>query len=99
MVEGCEPVKGGRLVCPYHAWTYALDGALVGLPRADAFPGLNKGDYRLRKLPTREVGGLIWFAFDDAAHFSEAEALGLDFAAFDLAGQHAFRRRTHKVAA
>ena len=99
LVEGCEPVKGGRLVCPYHAWTYALDGALVGLPRADAFPGLDKGDYGLRKLPTRELGGLIWFAFDDAADFIEAEALGRDFAAFDLAGQHAFRRRTHKVVA
>ena len=99
LVEGCDPVKGGRLVCPYHAWTYALDGALVGLPRADAFPGLDKGDYGLKKLPTCEEGGLIWFAFDDAADFSEAEALGRDFAAFDLAGQHAFRRRTHRVAA
>ena len=99
LVEGCEPVMAGRLVCPYHAWTYALDGALIGLPRADAFPGLEKGDYGLRALPTREEGGLIWFAFDEAADFSEAETLGRDFAAFDLAGQHAFRRRTHKVAA
>ncbi len=99
LVEDCEPVKAGRLVCPYHAWTYALDGKLIGLPRADAFPGLENGDYGLRKLPTREEGGLIWFAFDETADFSEAAALGRDFAAFDLAGQHAFRRRTHKVAA
>ncbi|MHA3841959.1 aromatic ring-hydroxylating oxygenase subunit alpha [Sphingomonas aestuarii] len=99
LVEGCEPVKAGRLVCPYHAWTYGMDGTLIGLPRADAFPGLDKAEYGLRALPTREEGGLIWFAFDDAADFGEAKALGHDFAAFDLAGQHAFRRRTHKVAA
>ncbi len=99
LVEGCEPVKGGRLVCPYHAWTYALDGKLIALPRADAFPGLDKGEYGLRELPTREEGGLIWFAFDQDADFTEAAALGRDFAAFDLAGQYAFRRRTHRVAA
>lgn len=99
LVEGCDAVKGPRLVCPYHAWSYALDGALAGVPRADTFPGLDKAAYGLRALPTHEAGGLIWFSFDDAADFAEAQALAQDFAAFDLAGQHLFRRRTHRVAA
>lgn len=99
LVEGNEPVCQPRLVCPYHAWSYALDGTLVGLPRTDAFPGLDKAGYGLKRLPTREVGGLIWFAFDDHADFTGAEALADDFAAFDLAGQHLFRRRTHDVRA
>lgn len=99
LVEGCEAVRSPRLVCPYHAWTYTLDGRLTGLPRPDTFPGLDKAEHGLKRLPTHEVGGLIWFAFDEAADFGEAETLARDFEAFDLAGQHLFRRRTHDVRA
>ncbi|MET0309012.1 MAG: SRPBCC family protein [Sphingomonas sp.] len=99
LVEGCDTVHGPRLVCPYHAWTYALDGRLAGLPRPDTFPGLDKAEHGLKRLPTHEAGGLIWFAFDEVTDFSEADTLARDFAAFDLAGQHAFRRRTHRVEA
>jgi phenylpropionate dioxygenase-like ring-hydroxylating dioxygenase large terminal subunit len=99
LVEGAECVKSPRLVCPYHAWTYALDGRLTGLPRPEVFPGLDKGEYGLKRLPTLEAGGLIWFAFDDDADFTEAAALATDFDAFDLGTQHLFRRRTHDIAA
>ncbi|MGL4314343.1 MAG: aromatic ring-hydroxylating oxygenase subunit alpha, partial [Sphingomonas sp.] len=99
LVEGAEPVCAPRLICPYHAWSYALDGSLAGLPRPDSFPGLDRVDFALKRLPTLEAGGLIWFAFDESADFGEARALGEDFAAFDLPGQHLFRRRTHRVAA
>ena len=99
LVEGSDVLCQSRLVCPYHAWTYALDGRLTGLPRADAFPGLDKADFALKRLPTHEAGGLIWFSFDNAADFSHPRALGDDFDAFGLASQHLFRRRTHAVAA
>lgn len=99
LVEGCEAVRSPRLVCPYHAWTYTLDGRLAGLPRPDTFPGLDKTDHGLKRLPTHEAGGLIWFAFDEAADFGEAETLARDFEAFDIAGQHLFRRRIHDVRA
>ncbi|WP_294329609.1 aromatic ring-hydroxylating dioxygenase subunit alpha [uncultured Sphingomonas sp.] len=99
LVEGCEAVRAPRLICPYHAWSYALDGRLTGIPRAEAFPDLDKADFALRRLPSHEAGGLIWFAFDDAADFAHADTLAQDFAAFDLAGQYCFRRRTHRVPA
>lgn len=99
LVEGQEPVKAPRLVCPYHAWSYSCDGALAALPRADCFPGLEKADHGLKPLSTCEAGGLIWFSFADDADFSEAETLAQDFDAFGLSGQHLFARRTHDVAA
>ncbi|WP_414903063.1 aromatic ring-hydroxylating oxygenase subunit alpha [Sphingomonas flavalba] len=99
LVEGMEAQYAPRLVCPYHAWSYALDGKLVGLPRADSFPGLDKTSYGLVELPSRETSGLIWFAFATDADFTAASAVGPDFDAFGLGGLHLFRRHTHDVAA
>jgi glycine betaine catabolism A len=98
LVEGTETVCASRLVCPYHAWTYTLDGKLIGLPRPETFPGLDKAAHGLKRLPTKEAGGLIWFAPGENHDFSEAETLGADFDAFNLGQQYLFARRTHDVA-
>ena len=98
LVEGSDAHCGKRLTCPYHAWTYALDGRLLALPRPETFPGLEKSDYGLRELPSCEAGGLIWFAPEAGADFSGPETLGEDFAAFGMADLHLFARRTHDVA-
>src|SRR5213079_677222 len=34
--------------CPYHAWTYGLDGRLIGAPHMDEVPGFDKADHSLR---------------------------------------------------
>ena len=34
--EGCAK----RMTCPYHGWTYAADGHLVGVPHREDYPGL-----------------------------------------------------------
>lgn len=98
LVEDAEPQCAPRLICPYHAWSYALNGALAAIPRADSFPGLDKADYHLRELPSLEAGGLIWFTRREA-DFSPAAALAPEFDAFGLSGHHLYRRRIHDVAA
>lgn len=98
LLEGGEAQCAPRLVCPYHAWSYAMDGALAGMPRPDTFPGLDKADYGLAELPSCEAGGLIWFARDEAADFADARSLAPEFDAFGLAGHHLYRRHVHDVA-
>ncbi|MEM8652950.1 MAG: aromatic ring-hydroxylating dioxygenase subunit alpha, partial [Pseudomonadota bacterium] len=43
LLEGMEGNCGGVLVCPYHRWTYGLDGTLRGVPnRQECFPDLDR---------------------------------------------------------
>lgn len=98
LVEGQEALCAKRMTCPYHAWTYALDGRLLALPRPETFPGLDKADFGLVELPSCEAGGLIWYAPQDQGDFTHARELGADFDAFALRDLHLFRRHTHDVA-
>jgi Rieske 2Fe-2S family protein len=45
----CEERTGhsSTIQCPYHAWTYGLDGRLVGVPHMDKVRGFDKADYSL----------------------------------------------------
>src|SRR5438270_13591470 len=36
--------------CPYHTWTYGLDGRLIGAPHMDEVPGFDKADYSLHRV-------------------------------------------------
>ena len=94
-----EAMPAARIVCPYHAWTYSSDGALIGLPRADCFPGLDKAEHGLMAFKDYECGGLIWFSRDGQEDFAEIDMLCEDFDAFGISGHHLYRRRTHDVAA
>jgi phenylpropionate dioxygenase-like ring-hydroxylating dioxygenase large terminal subunit len=46
--------------CPYHAWTYDLEGQLRGLRQPAGFADLDKGEHGLVELPAFERYGLIW---------------------------------------
>ncbi len=46
----------GSIQCPYHAWTYDLDGRLIGAPHMDEVPHFRKADYPLHERPRRRVG-------------------------------------------
>jgi len=63
-----------RIVCPYHAWSYATDGRLLSVPaQADCFPGLAFDERGLARLPCTEAHGMIWLC-PGAADTGEARA-------------------------
>ena len=47
-------------VCPYHAWSYSLDGKLQNIPGEEAFPGINKNDNGLVQVEAVEKGGIVY---------------------------------------
>lgn len=64
---GCKQ----RFTCPYHAWTYSNDGALLGAPHfTSGFPDVEKSDVHLSELPTAEAFGLIWVVADPGGQFA-----------------------------
>jgi glycine betaine catabolism A len=97
VAEHGQVCRRNRLVCPYHAWTYRLDGSLAGVPRAEAFPDLEPDRLGLRQLPSTTRHGLIWAvldpdadtALDIAAYLGE---LDRDLDALALARHYVYRR-------
>jgi Rieske 2Fe-2S family protein len=53
--------------CPYHAWTYGLDGRLIGAPHMDDVPGFDKADYSLRPVSLALWEGFIFVNLADAS--------------------------------
>lgn len=49
-----------KLVCPYHAWTYALDGRLTGVPGKSEYPTLVMEDNGLAKVELEIWQGFIF---------------------------------------
>ena len=99
LVETDNVQAASRLVCPYHAWTYQLDGTLQGLPRPDTFPGLNKAQYRLTGFPVHESGGLVWTQLNGKAFEAETVLgdIAHDFDTLGLGKAHVFERKSHSV--
>jgi Rieske 2Fe-2S family protein len=46
--------------CPYHAWTYALDGRLLGAPHMNEVQGFDKKDYPLHEAAVAEWEGFVF---------------------------------------
>jgi phenylpropionate dioxygenase-like ring-hydroxylating dioxygenase large terminal subunit len=84
VARGCG--SGKKLfVCPYHAWTYDLEGRLKNVAPANCFPNLSPRDHGLVPLPTVEKYGLIWVRPTPGADFDPddlLDGLGLELAAY-----------------
>ena len=55
----------GSIQCPYHAWTYGLDGALLAAPQMDEAVGFTKADYPLRPVACETWDGHIFINLSD----------------------------------
>jgi len=57
-----------QLVCPFHAWTYSLNGALVSAPRmencAQSEAGFKQSDYNLAKIRLEQGDGFVFVCLD-----------------------------------
>lgn len=76
-------------VCPFHGWTYGLDGRLRKVPNSFAFPCLDKEDHGLKELPVTESMGLVWLHPKNGGDFDTADYLGTfaeDIENFELGG-------------
>src|SRR5262249_745176 len=50
----------GTIQCPYHAWTYDLDGDLIGAPHMDEVPPFRRSDYPLHRVHVDTWDGHIF---------------------------------------
>jgi phenylpropionate dioxygenase-like ring-hydroxylating dioxygenase large terminal subunit len=60
LVESTTAIAKNSIVCPYHGWTYQLDGKLRHRLHAESFDKKECADEDLVALPCEERHGLIW---------------------------------------
>ncbi|MFI6597283.1 SRPBCC family protein [Nonomuraea sp. NPDC050536] len=56
-----------NIVCPYHAWTYGLDGQLKAARRADRMATFDKSEICLDQVQVEEFGGFVYVNLDPGA--------------------------------
>ncbi len=91
-----EQGNAARFVCPYHAWTYDLEGNLKGAPQVmDEF---DVSKYPLRRAQLENFHGMLFINFDESAVF---EPIATDFdaplAPYDLANARVAHRQNYPI--
>jgi phenylpropionate dioxygenase-like ring-hydroxylating dioxygenase large terminal subunit len=59
--------KASVLTCPYHVWTYNLDGSLRGCPQMNMAEGFDKKAWRLPEIRSEVWHGFVFVNFDAKA--------------------------------
>lgn len=78
-----------RFICPYHAWSYGLDGSLLAVGGAASFGPLDRASRGLTALPCEERAGMIFVVLTPGVLIDVDAFYGAmlaDFAAVDFAG-------------
>ena len=99
----CEVARGrfGETIqCPYHAWTYATDGRLIGAPHMQEAEGFDKADFPLKAVAVHEWEGFLFIHLGkEPEPFEEALAPLIGrFARFNLAALRIGKRIEYDVA-
>lgn len=74
VVFGCG--NRSTLQCPYHAWTYGLDGKLRAAPRSDHEQSFNKEDFGLKPVRVDTWGPVVFVNLDSEGDQSLSEWMG-----------------------
>ncbi len=92
--------KKKAFTCPYHAWTYAKDGALLAVPHEAAFGHVDHAARSLAPVHVVEALGFVWLApagADVAAFTGETIARDLDGFGVTASFSHAPRTMTRAL--
>lgn len=65
LTRGSGSLPGNCITCPYHGWTYSLDGKLMRATRLKGIEDFRPKDYGLRTVPLETMGQLIFLNFGD----------------------------------
>ena len=100
---------GRAIRCPYHSWSYRLDGSLRSAPNWDTMATADKADLGLHPVHLAEFHGMVWVnlaaapaPLDEYLWAQLDYRLGADrakFARYDLASLVAGKRIDYTVAA
>lgn len=88
-----------HIICPFHGWTYSLDGRLAGAPKMDRARGFDKSDHGLVAFRIEARDGFVFICLDDET--PELDAWLGDFsdlhAPWSLGDMVSTRRREFEV--
>ena len=68
--------RNGRIICPYHTWTYGLDGTLLATPFRVDSSDFDPADYPLYDVAVGSWGGFIFICLDEEPQQSLEAFLG-----------------------
>lgn len=76
-----------RFACPYHGWTYANDGKLIGIAEGSTFGEVDRSTLHMTELPCDEAAGMIFVILTPGLDIDAKAWMGgmyEDFAALGL---------------
>lgn len=100
----CTEASGhfsSRIRCPYHAWTYELDGALAHAPHMEEVAGFAEADFPLVPVHVAEWAGHLFVHLGERPIAFAEHLAGLDarFANWRMQDLRVAERRTYSLAA
>ncbi len=63
--DSAGQLRSGAIICPYHAWTYSLQGNLLRTSSKRNAHGFDVADFPLYKINVREWSGFIFIALTE----------------------------------